>query len=348
MSRLSSPPSRPVATPITDAMTRNARGMLGVLAGAGTLALVIAFTNLAGLLMVRSIDRRRELAVRSALGARRVEIARQLLLEAAVLVIAGTAGGILLALWLMPALARLALEQFGGLAGRNISVSWRVIGAVSFLALAAASLCAALPAVLAARRNDLEVLRRGTTPPPRERALRRVFVAAEVALAFVLLVSMTLLGRSLFTLLEVNPGFDADGALSLKVSLPSARYDNGRVVAFYSALQGALEDRLGTGAISSVDEAPLTNDRGRRVVSLQPNAQGPDAVVRTVTPAYFDVMRVPILAGRSFDRGDSPSAPLRVVVSESLARRLSPVEQPIGRQVWLAAPSVLRRSRRRR
>ena len=95
--------------------------------------MLIAFTNLAGLLIVRSIDRRRELAVRTALGARRLEIARQLVLEAQALVDMGIVGGVLLALWMTPAVGRLALEQFGGLANREVTVSWRVIGVVSMV-----------------------------------------------------------------------------------------------------------------------------------------------------------------------------------------------------------------------
>ena len=128
-----------VATPIATAIAGDATRPLGLLAGAAALAVLIAFINLAGLLIVRSIDRRRELAVRSALGARRSEIARQLLLEAEALVVMGIVGGVLLALWLTPVVGRLALEQFGGVANRDLAVSWRVIGVV---AAVAARLCA--------------------------------------------------------------------------------------------------------------------------------------------------------------------------------------------------------------
>ena len=221
VSRTSLPPARAIATPITTAIAGGATGMLGVLCGAVVLAMLIAFTNLAGLLLVRTIDRRRELAVRSALGATRAEIARQLLFESAALVAIGTAGGVLIALWTTPAVARLALEQFGDIASREVAVSWRVIGAVSMAAAACALLCGLIPAVIAARGMVADVLRAGATPPPRERRLRRVFVSGEVALAFVLLVAMTLVGRSLFGVLRVNPGFDARGLLTMHVALPA-------------------------------------------------------------------------------------------------------------------------------
>ena len=167
--------------------------------------MLIAFINLAGLLIVRSIDRRRELAVRSALGAGRSEIAGQLLLETVALVTVGTLGGVCLAFWLTPVAGQLALERFGGVANGEIGVSWRVIAVVATSAFLCACLCGLLPAIGAARRTAFDVLRRGATPSTRELTLRRVFVTGEVALAFVLLVSMALLGRTLLSVLAV-PG----------------------------------------------------------------------------------------------------------------------------------------------
>jgi putative ABC transport system permease protein len=337
VSRRSLPAARPVATPLAVAMAGGARETLVVLAGAAAVALLLAFINLAGLLIVRSIDRRRELAVRSALGARNLEIARQLLLEAATIVSIGTVGGVLLALWLTPVVGRLALEQFGGIAVRGVAVSWRVIAFVSIVAAACAAVCGSLPAVIATRRNVVDVLRRGLTPAPRERALRRVFVAGEIALAFVLLVSMTLLGRSLFSVLRIDPGFDAHGLVVLNVSLPGESYSGERVVSFYSALQSALEQRLGPGTTAIVDEIPLTGNRTPSQVSVRPGEAGQGAVIRAAATPYFDVMRIPLLAGRSFDGGDNSSAPLRAVASRSLTQRLFAIDQPIGRQVWIPA-----------
>ena len=337
VSRASSPPSRVVATPIERAIAGDASGTLALLAGAAALAMLIAFTNLAGLLVVRSIDRRRELAVRSALGARPIEIARQLLFEAQALVALGTAGGILLALWMTPIVGRLALQQFGGIASREVMVSWRVVAALSVVASVCAWICGLLPAFVAARQSAIDVLRRGTTPPPRERQLRRALVAGEVALAFVLLVAVALLGRSLFGVLRVNPGFDAHGVIALNVSLPAASYaGNARVAAFYNSLQSQLEERFEPGTVSIVDELPLTGDRGRSLVSAHLADAGREAVVRTAAAGYFETMRIPIAAGRPFNRDDNASAPPRAIVSESLAERLFGREPPIGRFVRLA------------
>jgi putative ABC transport system permease protein len=338
VSRTSSPPARAIATAMTTAIARDAPRTLWLLGGAAMLALLIAFTNLAGLLLVRSIDRGRELAVRSALGAPGSEIARQLLLEAQGLVIIGILGGVLLALWTTPAVGRFAVDQFGSVTNRDVNVSWQLIAGMSIVASTCAWICGLVPAVPAIKRTAVDVLRRGATARPRDLALRRVLVTGEVALAFVLLVCVTLLGRSLLGLLETNPGFDARGVLTLRVALPVASYPNiKQQVSFYAALHDALAARLGGGAISIVDEVPVTGDRGRSLVSVRPTDVGREAVVRVAAPAYFDVMRIPVVGGRTFDRIDNESAPLRVVVSKSLAESVFALEQPIGRQVWLAA-----------
>jgi putative ABC transport system permease protein len=337
VSRHSLRPARVVAVPVATAIAGAATRTLGLLAGAAALAVLIAFANFAGLLIVRSIDRRRELAIRSALGARRAEIVRQLLLEAQMLVVMGIAGGVLLALWLTPVVARLALEQFGGVADREVAVSWRLIVFVGLGASVCAWVCALLPARTVARRNIVDVLRCGATPALPEVVSRRVLVAAEVALAFVLLGCMTLLGGSLLRLLEVNPGFDARGVLKLQVSLPRASYPDERAMSFYQALQGALAERLGPRSTAIVNEIPLSGSGGLSLVSVRPNDVGREAMVREVGPAYFDVMRIPITAGRSFEPHDDASAPLRIAISDALARALFPVEQPIGRRIWLAA-----------
>jgi predicted permease len=333
VSRMSSPVARAVATPIATAISGRAAKTLGLLAGAAGLAVLIAFTNFAGLLIVRSIDRRRELAVRSALGARRFEIARQLLLEAQALVALGAIGGVLLALWTTPVAGRLALQQFGGVAQRDMAIGWRVIAVMVAAASACAWACAVVPAFMAARRSALDTLRRGATPPPRELMMRRVFVTGEVALAFVLLACVTLMGGSLLRLLSVNPGFDARGVLTLHVPVPAATYSADRTASFYSELHRALEQRLGPRATAIVNEVPLEGSVSLSLVRARPGDAGHEAVGREAGPAYFDVMRIPVVAGRSFEPRDNASAPPRVVISESLAERLFASEPPIGRQL---------------
>jgi len=120
------------------------------------------------------------------------------------------------------------------------------------------------------------------------------------------------------------------------VSLPRASYSDERAVSFYSALQSALEERLEPRSIAIVNEIPLTGDSGRSLVGVRPSDVGHEAVVREAGPAYFDVMRIPLVAGRSFDTRDTASV-LRAVISKSLAESLFALEQPTGRQIWLTA-----------
>jgi predicted permease len=341
VSLAASPAADVVATRMATAIAGDATRMLGLLASAALVALFVAFTNLTGLLIVRSIDRRRELAVRSALGASRVEIARQFLLETLTLVAMGIVAGVWLASWMTPAVGRLLIERFGIVANQEIALSWQVIAAISIAASLCACVCGSLLALVATRRNVVEMLRRGATAPPRELLLRRLLVTAEVTLAFVLLVSMTLLGRSLLSVLDVNPGFDARGVLTMRVSLPAAAYSSDeRVASFYATLQTALDERFGKGAVAIIDELPLTGDRGRTPVSERSTEAGREAVVRVAGPGYFDVMRIPLMSGRQFDRGDDAAAPRRIVVSTSVAERLFRGDSAIGRNVWLVGPAL--------
>jgi predicted permease len=221
---------------------------------------------------------------------------------------------------------------------RDVGINWRVIGMVTSVAFVCAALCGLAPALAAARARSVDVLRRGVTSAPKELALRRAFVTAQIALAFVLLASLTLIGRSLGGVLNVEPGFDPDGVLTMAVSTPPARYPTDADVAqFYTRVQTVLRERLGAGAVGVVDELPLTQDRGRAQLATQPGGVMHEAVLRTATPGYFDVMRIAIVAGRAFEDRDDRTAPPRVVISESLARRLFPSQEAVGRDLWFGA-----------
>src|SRR5262249_40645808 len=137
-------------------------------------------------------------------------------------------------------------------------------------------------------------------------------------------------------------GLDPHGVLTLQVSLPTATYGSReRVTTFYATLQRALQERLGPRAVSIVDELPLTGDRGRSIVAARPQASGPEAVRRTARPGNFDIMRVPITAGRALDWQDDAAATPRVMISRSLAERMFGSDSPIGRPIWLAATSQI-------
>src|SRR5262249_43152077 len=147
-------------------------------------------------------------------------------------------------------------------------------------------------------------------------------VGGQVALAFVLLSSVTFLGGSLFQLLNVTPGFGAHGVLAMHVAVPTATYDTGRAVAFYSELTKAVSQRLGSESTAVVNEVPLSGSTRLSLVRREAQGSELEAVVREAGPAYFSIMQIPVLAGRAFDAADNRTAPTRVVISQSAAERL--------------------------
>ena len=323
------------ALPLSSVVTGNSGLTLGLLAVAGALAILVAFSNLAALLIVRSIDRGKELALRSALGAGPREALRQLLLEALALGVLGVVGGVLLALLITPALGRFVLE-FGGMSLAPPDVSWRAVSVVALGSLALSGICGAYPALSTARYQAGGALQGSGTPTRRQMSTRRFFVAGQVAIAFVLLVSLAQVGRSLQSVLEIGPGFDPTGLMKLQVSLPGTTYGRpAQVTAFYSEVLSELDRQLGAGTSASISEVPLTGDGGRTSIGLRPGEASREVVLRNASRGYFEVMGVPVLAGRSFDQTDAASAPVRAVVSESLARRLAGTEDLVGSTIWL-------------
>ena len=338
VSRASRPP-RIVATNVATAIAGDRAATLRLLAGAAAIATFMAFANLACLLIVRSIDRRRELAVRTALGAGPSETTRQLLLESGAIVALGTIGGVALAWSMTPVIADLILERVGEFATREVPLSWRVTGGLAMLACAGGGICGWLTALTATRWNVGDVVRRGGTASTRELGIRRAFVVGEVALAFMLLVSMSVVGRTLLNLLEVDLGFDPRGVVALQLSLPGAGYPSDEeVAAFYSTLESALADRLGPRASAIVDELPLTGSGGRGLVGVPSDSIGREAILRTASANYFAVMGIPVLAGHSFARTDVAGGATRAqaIISHALADRMFASESPLGRQIWIA------------
>lgn len=326
---------RVVATPISVALVGDSRRALVLLTSAAALAILIAFANLAVLLMVRSLDRRRELAVREALGARSSEAARQLAMEAVALVAIGVVMGILFAVALTPGIARYALE-LGGVAGREIDVSWRAIGVLSALAVTLGVACGVLPTLGRGRTRLATALRQGATSTRREVAVRRGFVAAEVAAAFVLLVSMGLLGTSLRAMLRTDPGFEATDVLKLQLSLPQAIYpDQASVVGFYRSLEDQLEARLPTATVGIIDEMPLSGDGGRSRIGLVQGDVPLVAVVRSATADYFPSIGIPLVEGRRFDGVRAPDALPTVLVTPAVARLWGPDQRVVGQRLWI-------------
>ena len=332
-----SPPLAVVALPLAGFITGALGNIVLLLLLGAAAAIALAVINLAGLLVVRAIERHREFAIRRALGAGAMRLARQLLIETHVLVASGAVAGILVALWITPLVGRVAVDQFRNIALGDLQVNWRAIAALGLAVWPCAWLCGLPVAARALRVKGSDLLCRAASAGPRELTLRRALVAAEITLAFVLLASLAVVGRSLQRTFAINPGFDAAHVLTAGISLPAARYpDLQRVGAFYQNIDHVLSDRLGRRNVAIVDELPLTGDSGRSFVGLHLGQADRESVLRAAGTGYFDVMGIPIVDGRGFEEHDDQSAPVRVVISQSLARELFGDARSAGRRVWVA------------
>ena len=326
--------TQPALRPLHAVLAGAAQAAMPLLLMAALLALTMTTANLSGLLMLRTMDRSRELAVRTALGATRVQVARQVLIESHLIVACGTAGGALLTLWLAPLAAQIASDYLG--ATVSVTRSWRAFAALAASATACAWLCAAAPAISAVRRRrEFSGGRELARSSGLDTIVRRAFVVGEVTIAFVLVAAMLLVGRSLQRLTAVDPGFDTTGVLTARLSLPAPQYrDAAAVGTFYSQLDAALSARLGRDSVAVVDELPLTGDRGRSFAGVARDSAKLDVVARVAGPHYFSVLGIPLIAGREFTTDDDGDASARVIVSRRAAERLFE-GHAVGRTLWL-------------
>ncbi len=322
----------------------NVKSPLLILLGAVGLVLLIACANIANLLLSRATSRAREMAVRIALGAGRTRIIRQLLTESALLGLLGGAAGVLLAEWgvwgLRPFLTSEILIN-------SVQVGGSVLLFALGLSLAAALAFGLAPAILATPSNLQANIKEGgeRTGQRGGQQVRSVLAIAEVSLAMVLLVAGGLLIRSFGLVTSVNPGFDPNNVIEAEVSLPQFQYATPQQwTAFSNELLAHLQAQ--PGLQDSALAAPLPMDRqGEATFTFSivgnpplPPGKFPTADYATVSPDYFRVMRIPLLRGRFFSDQDSPSTPNVAIISETLARRYFPNEDPLGRQMRFGFP----------
>ncbi|HXO18918.1 MAG TPA: FtsX-like permease family protein, partial [Thermoanaerobaculia bacterium] len=319
------------------------RGLL-VLLGAVGFVLAIACVNVANLLLARTGARRRELAIRSALGAGRGRIARQLVTENVVLVAGASLLGLLFAVWG----SRLMLALVPGSLPRadDVGVDARVAVAALALALLVSAFLGAALALSAGRGREAEVLQGGSaraTGDVARRLGRRLLVAAEVALSLVLLIAAGLLAGSFARLQRVTPGFDPRHAFAAEVLLPTGerldfQHDGPRWAAFFDQLTGRLGALPGVRAAGAVSSLPLSGaveSGGIRVEGRPAPAPGqaPSAEYSVVSGDYFRAMGIGLVAGRFFDGRDRAGGAASILVSRELARRYFPGESPVGRRL---------------
>jgi predicted permease len=327
--------------PLLDQTVGDVRPALLVLLGAVGLVLLIACANVANLLLARGATRRKEVAVRAALGAGRSRLVRQFLTESVLLGLLAGVAGLALAGWSVEALRLIGPENLPRLA--EVELDGRVFAFTTILAVATGLIFGVAPALRASRADLGEVLKEaaaGATSGPQGRRLRGVLVVSEIALALVLLAGAGLLIRSFASLQEVDPGFSAAGVLSFHVGLPAAQYLEDRRAPFFRELGERLAGMPGVEGVGAVSSLPLSGTAswgGIHVEGYTP-PDGEAALMsdfRSATPGYFATMEIPLLAGRAFDARDAADAPSVAVVDEQAARRFWPGQDPIGKRFQL-------------
>ena len=329
--------------PLRDSIVGDVRPSLLILLGAVGLVLLIACANVANLLLARATGRAREFAIRSALGARRMRMVRQLLTESAMLAAAGGAAG--LALGFAGVRALLAVSPAGlpriGQNGTGVGVDWRVLGFALGVSLLTGIVFGLFPA-LAASKADLNLAlkengsRLGTGF--RQGRARALLVVSEVGLAVVLLIGAALLIRSFMALRNVDPGFDAHNVLTMEMSLAGGRFNE---TAGLAQLVRTGRDRL--NAIPGVENSaftcclPIEAEFGLPFTIVGRPEPGdkdmPSAGWTDISPGYFDLFRIPVLRGRQFTREDDAGSTAVAMINEAAARQFWRGADPIGRQI---------------
>ena len=314
------------------------RDAVWVLFGAVGVLLLLACANVANLLVAQAASRQGEMQIRAALGAARGRLIRQLFTEAALLAVLGTCAGVLVAVWSVDLVRALGEGRVPRLE------ELRIDGAVlAFACLAGAASCLVFglaPALHAARVDLRSAMDSGYRYTPGGRRLRHGLVVVEVALALLLLVSAGLIANSFRRLMTVDPGFQADGAVAMSIELPPGRYSDDRVSGFYAELIERVRGVPGITAAGATSTNPFRQSGFSNNVTPEERAAEapPSGLVqagwRSVTPGFFEAMRIPLLRGRAFGPGDRDGAERVVIVSKALAERLWPGESAVGKRLY--------------
>jgi putative ABC transport system permease protein len=330
---------RAKAIPMLDYAVGDMKPALIFLLAAVACVLLIACANVANLLLARAATRQKEIAIRTALGASRSRLIRQLLTESVLLSIIGGGVGLVIAAWGIDALMALAPENLPRI--KDVAIDSRALLFTAGVTILTGLVFGLAPALQASKPDLNETLKeggRGTSEGRRRQRMRNVLVVAEVALAIVPLIGGGLLVRSLIKLQQVNPGFDPDNALTARIQLSDKKYptDEERMI-FYNRLTERLAALPGVEAVGGTNVMPITDNfvlgfiiEGRPRVA---DANLPITDYYAVTPDYFRAIGIPLISGRHFTPQDDKDAKRVCVINATFAKTYFPDEDPIGRRV---------------
>jgi len=321
--------------PLQDLVVEDVKPTLRALAAAVGCLLLIACANIANLLVSKAAGRRQEMSIRAALGAGRGRIVRQLLAESLLLAATGAALGVGIA----AALARYIAQKTAGWPdGAPAGLNWPVMAFLAVTTVFSALLFGMAPALMARRSASAGLRLRRDSGHTR---LRGVLAAAQVALAFVLLAGCGLMMESLRHLLHVDTGFDGSHVLTMEYRLPAGKYPDGpRQVRFHQEVVARVQALPGVEAAGIVRGLPFSGNGGTTEIGLPDRPAPPPsapflAQYNAATGTYFETVRIPLRAGRTFTASDNADAPRVAVVSESFVRRYWPGSSALGRQVLI-------------
>ncbi|HEX8561277.1 MAG TPA: ABC transporter permease [Pyrinomonadaceae bacterium] len=332
--------------PLRDQLAGEIRPALLVILGAVGFVLLIACVNVASLLMARSAGRRREMALRAALGAGRMRIVRQLLTESLLLAVIGGALGLLLSHWLAGALVALSPPNLigAGQAGVNPTVLLFTL-AVSLLTGVTFGVAPAIETSRLSLSESLKESGRGDVGGGRAGRVRGALVVAEVGLALVLLVGAGLMVRSFLRLQAVNPGFDASNLLTMRVMLPETKYpEAGRQIEFFRQATARIRTLPGVQSASAVSALPFADLGAATSFTVEGRPAPPPGDklttdLRVADENYFRVMNIPLVSGRAFTEQEAVEDRKVAVVNETMARKYFPGEDPVGKRILVSMGS---------
>ncbi len=333
----------PYVVPLQEEIVGNVRPVLLVLLAAVGFVLLIACANVASLLLTRSLSRQKEVAIRSALGASRWRVIRQLLTESLLLSLVGGAAGLLIAYWGVPALVAVIPQQqlIAMPFLRDLHLDTGILAFSFGLSLITGLVFGLAPALQSSRLDLNEVLKEGgrNASAGASHRLRSAMVVTEIALAVVLLVGAGLMMKSLFRLLQTNIGFNPENVMTMTVVLPPSKYtDPNQQIAFNDQLRERVQSLPGVSGAGTVNILPLNSGNTTRFYvdgdPVPEPGKETEANIRTVSDDYFKTLGVSLMAGRPFDARDgAQNAPPVVIIGKTIADRMFPGRDPVGKRL---------------
>jgi predicted permease len=336
--------------PLREQIVGDVRPALLVLLGAVAFVLLIACANVANLVLAKTLARKKEIAIRTSLGASRAAVLRQILAETLLFSLAGGALGLFLARFCITLIQKFLADRLPS--STEITLDASVLAFTVFLALLAGLLAGLLPAVRFTRTDLNEALKQGQSRGNSDSSgsnTRGLLVVSEVALSLVLLIGAGLMMRSLLRLSSVQPGFDPNNVLTARLTVPGTKFSSPAAqISFYDQVLRQVRATPGVESAGLIDSLPIDDGGSHQPVAVEgqpvvPMADQPEVDVRMISPGYLHAMRVPVLRGRDLNDADLAGRPPVVFISESMAKRFWPNENPIGKHITLTFfPGVVR------